>query len=223
MKVEANTSERLTVRRKEILDAARRVFEANGYAATAMEAVAEEARIAKGSIYNYFKSKHELFRAVFLEDMPKAYAEMELELASELASRRSASDKIQKILDLCFSRLQERTRMGKLILEFWAMAARGEQAELAATFEEGYSQWRSRIAGLIEEGLASGEFAPQVQSDVAASLLLAVFDGILLQSLLNLRMTVDEAFVSGLKKAVMAGLTSPESAARPTVAWTSCP
>ena len=223
MKAETNISERLTVRRKEILDAARRVFESNGYAATAMEAVAEEAQIAKGSIYNYFKSKHDLFRAVFFEDMPKAYTEMEAELALELASRRSAADKVQAILDMWFSRLQERTRMGKLILEFWAMAARGEQVELAETFEEGYSLWRSRIAGLIEEGLSSGEFAPQVQPDVAASLLLAVFDGILLQSLLNLRMTVDEAFVSGLKKAVMAGLTSPEPAARPNVARTSCP
>ncbi|MCL2700145.1 MAG: TetR/AcrR family transcriptional regulator [Phycisphaerae bacterium] len=205
MKAAVAVSERLATRRKEILDAAKKVFEAHGFAAATMEAVAEEARIAKGSIYNYFKSKHELFRAVFLEDMPKSYADAE----AELDCQGSAPDKIQKILDLWYSQLHERTRMGKLILEFWATAARGEQDDLAEDFGATYSHWRTKIAAVIEEGVASGDFQPQVQSRAASSLILAVFDGIMLQALLDARMTVDESFVAGLKKAVMAGLTSP--------------
>ncbi len=54
-------------RRAEILASAQKVFDAHGYAATTVEAVAEGAGIAKGSIYNYFESKQELFRAVFTE------------------------------------------------------------------------------------------------------------------------------------------------------------
>jgi len=209
MKTDVQPSERLAVRRKEILDAAKRVFEAHGYAATTMEAVAEEAQIAKGSIYNYFKSKHDLFRTVFLEDLPKNF----MDVTARWASQGSAADKIQRLLDLWYSRLQEHKRTGKLVLEFWSAAAHGEQEELAEMFGTVYSHARSEVAAVIAEGVASGDFPSHVQPGVAAALILAVFDGMMLQALLDARITVDESFVTGLKKAVMAGLTSPQPAA----------
>jgi len=204
MKADVTTSERVVVRRKEILDAAKRVFEAHGYAATTMEAVAEEARIAKGSIYNYFKSKHDLFRAVFLEDLPKNFTDF----TAEWTGQGSAAEKVQKLLDLWYSRLQEHKRAGKLVLEFWATAAHGEQSELAETFGAVYGHVRSEIAAVIAEGVVGGDFPSHVQPGVAAALILAIFDGIMLQALLDSRVTVDESFVAGLKRAVMAGLTA---------------
>ena len=54
-------------RRQRIVQAAERAFDARGYASTTMEAIAEEAGIAKGSIYNYFQSKHDLFTHVVTE------------------------------------------------------------------------------------------------------------------------------------------------------------
>jgi len=203
MKADMNTKERLVVRRKEILDAARRVFEAHGYAATTMEAVAEGAGIAKGSIYNYFKNKHDLFRTVFIEGLPTNFADMTAEWTGQGSS---PVEKIQRLLDLWYSRLQEHKRAGKLILEFWAAAAHDEQAELGELFGSVYSHVRGLIASVIDEGIAGGDFPPHVQSGVAASLILAVFDGMMLQALLDARITVDESFVAGLKRAVMAGL-----------------
>jgi TetR/AcrR family fatty acid metabolism transcriptional regulator len=47
-------------RRRQILQAAVRVFANRGYAAATIEDVAGEARVAEGTIYNYFRSKEDL-------------------------------------------------------------------------------------------------------------------------------------------------------------------
>jgi AcrR family transcriptional regulator len=51
-------------RREEILDAARRVFAARGFRGTTIADIAEEARIALGTIYLYFPSKEAVFGAL---------------------------------------------------------------------------------------------------------------------------------------------------------------
>lgn len=58
-----------TQKRDAILDAARSVFSRVGYAGSAMEDVAEEAGIAKGTLYLYFKSKEELYLAALVRDL----------------------------------------------------------------------------------------------------------------------------------------------------------
>jgi AcrR family transcriptional regulator len=50
-------------RREEILASAARVFAARGYPGTDMQALADEAGVAKGTVYLYFASKEELFLA----------------------------------------------------------------------------------------------------------------------------------------------------------------
>ena len=52
------------VSRERILDAAAKLFRGNGYAATTLRDIADEARMKAGSIYYHFKSKEELLEAV---------------------------------------------------------------------------------------------------------------------------------------------------------------
>jgi TetR/AcrR family transcriptional regulator of autoinduction and epiphytic fitness len=56
-------------RRTEIIDAARSVFARKGFASGIMDQIAKEAGIAKGTIYLYFRSKQEIYRAVLNHDM----------------------------------------------------------------------------------------------------------------------------------------------------------
>jgi AcrR family transcriptional regulator len=51
--------------RQAILEAARRLFERGGYAATTMDAVAEEAGVALKTVYVAFKTKRQLLRALW--------------------------------------------------------------------------------------------------------------------------------------------------------------
>lgn len=61
-------------RKQEILDAALSVYVRLGYNGTDMDIVAAEAGLAKGLMYYYFKTKRDLFQAMFEEVMEKAMA-----------------------------------------------------------------------------------------------------------------------------------------------------
>ena len=61
----ATQSERREKTRGAIVKAARRIFGERGFAATTMDDIAASARVAKGAVYHHFKTKEELFGAVF--------------------------------------------------------------------------------------------------------------------------------------------------------------
>jgi AcrR family transcriptional regulator len=50
---------------RKLLDAARRLFAADGYAATSLDDVVRVAGVTKGALYHHFEGKRDLFRAVF--------------------------------------------------------------------------------------------------------------------------------------------------------------
>jgi AcrR family transcriptional regulator len=52
-------------RRDQIIAAAMRLFAQKGYHATSMQEIAENSGLAKGSLYNYFKSKDEIAMSIF--------------------------------------------------------------------------------------------------------------------------------------------------------------
>src|SRR5271163_1256037 len=59
----SETSPKRDLRREAIMSVAREVFFENGYAATSMSSIAARLGGSKGTLYNYFKSKEELFEA----------------------------------------------------------------------------------------------------------------------------------------------------------------
>jgi AcrR family transcriptional regulator len=56
-------------RRGELLNAALRVFGAKGFEQATMDAIAEEANVAKGTIYLYYPSKQAIYDAAFKESL----------------------------------------------------------------------------------------------------------------------------------------------------------
>lgn len=60
-------AERTTDRRGELLDAAVRVFARKGFHASRVGDVAEEAGVAHGLLYHYFRSKDEVLETIFRE------------------------------------------------------------------------------------------------------------------------------------------------------------
>lgn len=65
------TTPRQQLRRETILAVAREMFLSEGYAATSMSAIAAKLGGSKGTLYNYFNSKEELFTAVMVEQVER--------------------------------------------------------------------------------------------------------------------------------------------------------
>ena len=82
--------------RRDILDAAQRLFEARGYAATTMDAVAAEAGVALKTVYVAFETKAGLLRALWnhllrASNRRWAASRMSRRVASAWARRRVES------------------------------------------------------------------------------------------------------------------------------------
>lgn len=195
--------EQLASRQREILQAAQKVFDARGYAATTMDAVAAEAGISKGSIYNYCRNKHDLFVQVFSE----VIAGQEAETRELVQQGMTATEKIQRLLEFWAERMSQYQQLGRLMLEFWATAAREESdGEMAAWFAEMYARWRSLVADIVRLGVASGEFRVDGDAKVVASMILGVMDGVLVHRILGMLPQSDERFVDALKQEILSGL-----------------
>ena len=88
--------------KKRILDAAFDLFVEKGYRGSSMREIAERSRIKAGSIYNHFKSKENIFEAVFIEKHPlfrilNLLDDVEGETAEELVTR--AIDRLNEELE----------------------------------------------------------------------------------------------------------------------------
>jgi AcrR family transcriptional regulator len=78
------TAEAKDATRQRILDAAVRLFKANGFAATTTREIAAEAEIAAGTLFNYFTSKEAIVASVAEESLAKAHASLERQSATAL-------------------------------------------------------------------------------------------------------------------------------------------
>jgi AcrR family transcriptional regulator len=135
-------------RRAEIIDAARTVFARRGFARGIIDEIAKEAGIAKGTVYLYFRSKTEIYKAVLNHDM-KALKKSTLERIDAAGSLK------EKIRAFTLVRL-ENAEAGK---EFFRIMD-SERGNLSLTRSQ-YRDWLSepvhRLAAAIEEAARRGE------------------------------------------------------------------
>ncbi len=138
-------------RRTEIVDAARSVFARKGFVRGIMDEIAEEAGIAKGTIYLYFRSKQEIYRAVLHHDMEF--------LTKDTLERIDAAKNLKdKIRAFTLARLEN----AEARKEFFRIMDT-ESASLSLTRSQ-YRDWLRepvlRLASAIEDASRRGEIRP---------------------------------------------------------------
>ena len=157
---------RKDARPSEIVDAALAAFAERGYAATRLEDVAERAGIGKGTLYLYFPSKEELFKAVVRQHLLPNLAAAERRL--EAADGPTAPLLAEIVAGLVAAAAGPMGAIPKLII--------GEAAnfpDLARFYaDEVVARGFGVFQRLIARGVASGEFRP-VDPATAAPLLAA--------------------------------------------------
>jgi AcrR family transcriptional regulator len=163
-------SERAALTRRELLDVARRRFYADGYHATTLDDIADEAGYTKGAVYSTFKSKAGLFLALFDEVVDTTVEGMRALLASHATSEA-------RIEAVARNPVDERNLQFRLLaIEFWVHAARDPQ--LLAAFSSSYRRLRSKLAELAPDGGAG-------DAERWAILTLAFSNGLALERLID--------------------------------------
>jgi AcrR family transcriptional regulator len=137
----------------EILEAALACFAERGFAATRLEDVAARAGITKGTLYLYFPSKEELFKAVVRSALLPTIEHLEAEAAAE----GSTADLFRKFVQ----------RWGELVgtpvsaLPKLVLAEAGNFPELARFYLEEVVRRGLRLVGsVLRRGIGRGEIRP---------------------------------------------------------------
>jgi AcrR family transcriptional regulator len=159
------TEARKAATRERIVAAALDQLAEGGYASASVQAVAARAGVATGSVYRHFPSKSELFAEVFRR---ASEGEMRLFAEATADSGAPAAERIATAVESFARRaLAGPVRAYALIAE--PVDPRVEAERLI--FRRGY---RDVLAGVLRDGVASGELAPHDSESVAAALVGAI-------------------------------------------------
>ena len=163
-----------------IIEAAAKVFARRGFSGTLMADIAVEAGIGKGTLYEYFDSKEDLFFAVFEWFVQATEAEAKVSIS---ALGGSASERLNALSDSLMSSWAQMKDMYSLVMEFWSASASSQMRErFKQAFKNGYSDFRQIVSALIREGIQGGEFRPEVDAESVAAALVGAWDALLLQA-----------------------------------------
>lgn len=151
----AKHERRKDARPGELLEAALALFVEKGFAATRVEEVAKHAGVSKGTLFLYFASKEELFKAVVRENISGHLAEWNAGFDS---FEGSTADMLRICMNAWWERLGSTKASG--ITKLMMSEARNFP-ELAAFYEHEVIQPGTElIRRVLQRGMARGEFRP---------------------------------------------------------------
>jgi TetR/AcrR family fatty acid metabolism transcriptional regulator len=188
-------------KRERILEAAVKVFAAEGFYNAKVAQIAQEAGVADGTIYLYFKSKDDLLISLFEHRMEDINAH----LREELSHAGSAVDKLRAVVRLHLGLVQENRHMAEVI----CVELRQSSKFIKEYANPKFGEFLRLIAGAIAEGQKSGELRSDLEPPLLARALFGALDEISLAWLVKGKDRIDlprateqmsSLFIEGLRK-----------------------
>lgn len=153
-------SRRKEARPGELLGAALDLFVTKGYAATKVEEVARKAGVSKGTLFLYFPSKEELFKAVVRHALADRFAEWDVELDTY---QEDTAALLHYCYEVWWTRIGSTKACGLTQL---VMAEAHNFPEIAAFYRQEVVQPGSRlIERILQRGWERGELRPMALAD----------------------------------------------------------
>ncbi|MEW2808936.1 TetR/AcrR family transcriptional regulator [Streptomyces massasporeus] len=151
-----------------LIESTRELLWERGYTGTSPKAILERADAGQGSMYHHFKGKPDLALAA----IRRTAEEMRATAAGVLDGPGTPYERIEAYL----RRERDVLRgcpVGRLTMDPDVIAS----PELRAPVDETLDWLRGRIAGVVEEGKAQGQFAPGLDAEEIAAAVVATVQG----------------------------------------------
>jgi AcrR family transcriptional regulator len=170
-------------KKMEILHAAMQVFAQKGVVNTKMIDIATTAGIGKGTIYEYFRSKEDIFASAYIYFFSMAKSMVREGLSKEDDPPSQLSLVLNISLD-AFMHLGE--EYADIMMDFWAEGIRTKNQDLldAINLKGIYADYRKMIQQILKQGIKKDVFKP-MDTHSTAAVLIGAFDGILLQWIMD--------------------------------------
>lgn len=214
----AKHARRKDARPGELLAAALDLFVEKGFAATRADEVAKRAGVSKGTLFLYFSSKEELFKAVVRENISSRFGEWSVELDNYSGT---SADLLRYCMAAWWAKVGSTNASG---ISKLMMSESGNFPELAAFYHaEVIEPGNKLIARILQRGVDRGEFRPlDIQYGVYAVLAPLLYLSMWKHSLAG-RATADahmvpEDFIAFQANALLHGLcvATPPPLSHPT-------
>jgi AcrR family transcriptional regulator len=163
-------------RREQILTAARRVFQRNGFHATSMQDLFAEAQLSSGAVYRYFRSKDEMVLAI-AQDSIRAVIDMMSSVAREREGS-SAGEALATALSFLHEK-NEKDGLAGLSIQVWGEALRG--GSLRESFVAMLREIKGEITEVVRRDQELGRLPAGVSPEALAGVLVSIIPGYLLQ------------------------------------------
>jgi AcrR family transcriptional regulator len=142
------------LRRAEIMTAAMRLFANQGFHRTTMSEIAKEAEFSTGSLYNFFKSKEELYFTLLREEIEK----LELRIREQRAKARGPREDLEAVVDTLIEYFEENRYVFQIFATHqdhfeWPM-----KGELAEVVRAKYLNFIAELVEVFKGGIAQGLF-----------------------------------------------------------------
>lgn len=154
--------EHSAARRQQIIDGAERVFTESGYEGASMSRIAQQAAVSKGTLYNYFAGKSELFAAFVSQKAGSTLAQVFEPFAEQEDTGHALRQIALRMIALMLS-------PGSLVLYRIVVAEAGTFPHLAQIFwETGPQRALAHMAGWLTQQMQAGRLR-RADPDLAAA------------------------------------------------------
>jgi len=183
------SAERRAARRDQILAAALKCFSRDGFHQATTVDIVRESGVSQGSLYLYFKTKDDLIAAL-ADDRHQREAVLNVLAEPEHDPLRS----ILTLVKLYALRLSEPAQSDVLRvgLQGWAEALRNERVRAGVL--EGIALARRALVRTIRRGQRTGVFRRELNAAAMARVLIAIFQGFVLQAMWEPRANLEPCF-----------------------------
>lgn len=148
-----------------ILQAANELLLERGYHDTSIDDIAARVGISKGTIYLHFAGKEEIVAALFDHGMRHILDTLD----TIFASMGTPREKLYAIIQQIYGSM-DRQRFQLMSMLFSSPEFHKHMAECRQTRGDIWAEPRKRVAALLEDGKATGEFDPEIPTPVLSSL-----------------------------------------------------
>ncbi len=180
------SQEHLDARKQQILDAAMECFARKGFHKTTMSDIIEESDLSPGAIYRYFSGKNHIIDEIARERHTRENAL--LLNALDTGNKTLGLHELARAFFASFA-AEEHRKTRRVGVEVWAEAL--HNPEVLETVRRGVDEPRKRLARIVTECQERGELPPQVDPEGLARVMIAVFQGFVLQQAWNPRVDRD--------------------------------
>jgi AcrR family transcriptional regulator len=175
----------LDARRAQIVDAAVTCFAREGFHRATMQDICREAGLSPGAVYRYFAGKDQIIEAIAAERH-----ERELGFMRGAAEAGEGPEALLAMGRAFFSSLADpdERRRRRLGVQVWAEALRNPA--ILKLVKRGIDRPLAVMAGMAREAQARGELSGELDPEGLARVLLALFQGFVLQQAWDPRIDV---------------------------------